>query len=77
MIWIAGIVCFLAGFILGVIITFCNTREKYDNWKPISISVTSKDTGLEYHADRYKFSLEDNTPYLRVYNFNRFEWFPI
>ena len=57
--------------------TFASSRERYSNWKPISMKVVSKATELEYHADRYKFSLEDNTPYLRIYNINRFEWFPI
>lgn len=77
MIWIVGIVCLLVGFVFGVLMTFGSSREKYGNWKPISMSVVSKATDMEYHADRYKLNLDDNTPYLRIYNIRRFEWFPI
>lgn len=77
MIWIVGIGCFFIGFMFGVIMTFGSQREKYSNWKPISMSVVSKATGEEYHADRYKINMDDNTPYLRIYNVRKFEWFPI
>ncbi len=75
--WITLIIGLLVGFTLGVLMTFGAHRERYSSWKSISIKVTSVSTGNEYHADRYKFSLEDNTPYLRIYNINKFEWFPI
>ena len=77
MIWIVGIICLLVGFMFGVLMTFGSSRERYGTWKPISIVVMSKATNLEYHADRYKLNLDDNTPYLRIYNINKFEWFPI
>lgn len=77
MYWLIGIGGLFVGFFLGVIMTFGSQREKFGNWKSISMKVTSQSTGLEYHADRFRFSLEDNTPYLRIYNINRFEWFPI
>lgn len=77
MIWIVGIGCLLAGFCFGVLMTFASSRERYSNWKPVSLRVVSNSTGIEYHADRYKMNMDDNTPYLRIYNINKFEWFPI
>lgn len=65
------------GFFLGVLLTYGGSREKFTNWKPISMHVTSKNTGLRYIADRYRYSMDDDTPYLRIYNLNRFEWYPI
>ena len=77
MIWIVGIGCLLAGFCFGVLMTFASSRERYSNWKPVSLRVISNSTGIEYHTDRYKMNIDDNTPYLRIYNINKFEWFPI
>lgn len=65
------------GFILGVMLTYGGSREKFTEWKPISMHVTSKSTGLRYIADRYRYSMDDDTPYLRIYNINKFEWYPI
>ena len=76
MIW-AVIGALFIGFALGVILTYGGQREKFDSWKPISLHVTSASTGLRYIADRYRCSMDDNTPYLRIYNVNKFEWFPI
>jgi len=65
------------GFILGVMLTYGGSREKYCQWQPISIKVTSEETGEEYHADRYRYSMDDSTPYLRIYTGRKFEWYPI
>ena len=77
MIWIVGIGCFFIGFIFGVIMTFGSQREKYGNWKPISLHVTEIGTKERYIADRYKLCIDDNTPYLRIYEGNKFKWYPI
>ena len=77
MIWIVGIACLLIGFGFGVIMTFASSRERYSDWEPVSLRVVSNSTDIEYHADRYKMNIDDNTPYLRIYNINKFEWFPI
>ena len=65
------------GFFLGVMLTYGSSRERYTNWQPISIKVVSLLTNEEYHADRYKYSMDDTTPYLRIYNGKKFEWLPI
>ena len=77
MIWIVGIGCFFIGFMFGVIITFSSQREKYSDWKPISLHVTEIGTKERYIADRYKLRIDDNTPYLRIYEGNKFKWYPI
>ena len=54
-------------------LTYGGSREKYCQWQPISIKVTSEETGEEYHADRYRYSMDDSTPYLRIYTGRKFE----
>lgn len=77
MIWIIAIGCLLVGFAFGVLMTFGSSRERYSNWTSISLHVKEVGTEERYIADRYKLCTDDNTPYLRIYEGNKFKWYPI
>jgi len=75
--WIIALVAGFIGFFIGVMATYAAHVEKYTDWKHISLMVTVASTGENLHADRFRFSVQDDMPYLRIYEDRKFQWRPI
>lgn len=70
-----GFIIVIASFILGRITVKKKNRD--NSIKPCNVDVTSKRTGIEYHAVEYRY--RNNTIELKIYehNLGDYKWYSI